>query len=268
MSHTLDGSGAPDNGSHGRRGRTGESHFPRTRAGVTNMRVLVIYGIGLTMVAAAPGIASGQACHGTPRGTSIAYEYGKLNVGNTQGLAATFGGITLGGRLRDINEDVSGYEADLRFSLVLGTSRFQVCPLIGLGFQRDDWDFDVDSKLTTNMLTAKAGVAIGTEIPVSRGFTAIPFLQVAYQFSAIHFDLEIPNSEPEVTGDTVSVVDIGYGLVGRYKNFFAGVAANRDTDTEGIRPYQARWILGFSFSGGNKSSPAPASRRRSDEKRR
>jgi hypothetical protein len=232
------------------------------------MRVPLLSCTALAVLSVAvPTLARAQACHGTPRGTTLAYEYGTLNVGSTQGLAATFGGIKLGARLRDIDEDLSGKEADLRFSLVLGSSRFQVCPLFGLGFQQDKWDFDVGSTLTTNMLTLKGGVAVGTEIPVTGGLSAIPFVQVAYQFSAIHFDLEAPNSEPEVTGDTLSLVDIEYGLVGRYRNFFAGVAANRDTDQEGIRPYQARWIFGFSFSGGS-SSQAQANPRARERKRR
>jgi len=232
------------------------------------MRVPVLSCTALAVLSlVVPGMAGAQACHGTPRGTTLAYEYGKLNVGNTQGLAATFGAVKLGARLRNIDDELSGKEADLRFSIPIGTARFQVCPLLGLGFQRDEWDFDLDSRLTTNMLTLKAGAAFGTEIQVAAGISAMPFVQVAYQFSAIHFDLEMPNSEPEVTGDTLSFVDIEYGLVGRYRNFFAGVAANRDTDSEGIHPYQARYIFGFSFSGGS-SSKAQVDPRRSGRQRR
>ena len=224
------------------------------------MRVPVLRYIALAFLATAvPVMARAQTCHGTPRGTTLAYEYGKLNVGNTQGLAATFGAVRLGARLRDIDEDLSGQEFDLRFSIPIGAARFQICPLFGLGYQQDDWDFDVDSKLTSRMLTAKAGAAVGTEIPIAAGFSATPFLQVAYQFSAIKFDIEMPNSEPEVTGDTLSFVDVEYGLVGRYRNFFGGVMANWNTDSDELRPYQARFIFGFAFSGagGSRSQANP-----------
>ena len=233
------------------------------------MRSFALSFIAITAVSmSVPLVAHAQApCHGTPRGTTVAYEYGKLSAGNTQGLAATFGGVRFGARLRDIDDDVTGQEFDLRFSVPIGTSKFQVCPLLGLGYQSDEWDFDVNSSLTSQMLTLKAGAAFGAEFPVAAGFSAMPFIQIAYQFSAIKFDIEAPNSEPEVTGDTLSLVDIEYGLVGRYRNFFAGVAANRDTDSDGIRPYYARWILGFSFSGGS-SSKAQRNPRSNERRRR
>lgn len=233
------------------------------------MRFLARRLCAVTAVAlAVPVVAGAQAvCHGTPRGTTVALEYGKLNEGNTTGLAATFGGLRLGARLRDIDDDLSGQEFDLRFSVPIGISRFQLCPLLGVGYQRDEWDFDANSTLTSQMVTLKAGAAIGAEFPVAAGFSAIPFLQLAYQFSAIKFDIEAPDSEPEVTGDTLSFVDVEYGLIGRYRNFFAGVAANWDTDSDGFRPYQARWILGFSFSGGSSASRAPVPRSRNSVKK-
>ena len=199
-----------------------------------------------------PLVAHAQApCHGTPRGTTLAYEYGKLSGANTQGVAATFAVVRVGARVRDIDESNSGNEFDLRVSVPIGTSRIQVCPLLGVGYLKDEWEIDAASTMTTQTLTLKGGASIGAEFPVAAGFSAIPFLQVAYRFSASKFDIE-----DQTTADTASVVDIEYGLVGRYRNLFAGVAANRDGDTEGVHPYQARWILGFSFSGGSRSSHA------------
>ena len=215
-------------------------------------------------VAALPIAASAQAaCHGTPRGTTLAYEYGKLSNGNTQGVAATFAVVRLGARMRDLGEDFSGQEVDLRLSAPIGTSRFKVCPLLGVGYTRDEWDFEATSTMTSQTLALRGGVAVGAEFPVAAGFAAIPFVQVAYRFAATKFDIDSPSGEIETSADTASGVDIEYGVVGRYRNFFAGVAASRDQDTEGIRPYQARWIFGFAFSGGGNSPRASTTRSRS-----
>ncbi len=209
---------------------------------------------GLTTVA---GVAQAQAaCHGTPRGLSLAYEYGRLTAGNSQGVALTLPKVRLAARVRDIDESLSGQEFDVRFSVPIGTSKFQVCPLLGATYGQDEWDFSTTSSMTTQTLALRAGAAVGGEFPVAAGLSAIPFVQVAYQFRAVKFDIDDAVGNIETSADTVSGVDIEYGLVGRYRNFFAGVAANRSDDTEGLRPYQARWILGFSFGGGSRSSHA------------
>ena len=222
------------------------------------MRQLVLrLGLMIGFLTTIAGAANGQAaCHGTPRGLAVAYEYGKLTSGNSQGIAVTLPGVRFAARMRDIDETLSGQEFDVRFSLPIGTSKFQVCPLLGVGYGRDEWEFSASSSMTTQTLALRGGAAVGGEFPLRAGLSAIPFLQVAYQFRAVKFDVEDAGGDVEASADTVSGMEIEYGLVGKYRNFFAGVAANRNKDTEGIRPYQARWILGFSFSGGSRSSHA------------
>jgi len=222
------------------------------------MRQLVLrLGLMIGFLTTIAGAANGQAaCHGTPRGLAVAYEYGKLTSGNSQGIAVTLPGVRFAARMRDIDETLSGQEFDVRFSLPIGTSKFHVCPLLGVGYGRDEWEFSASSSMTTQTLALRGGAAVGGEFPLRAGLSAIPFLQVAYQFRAVKFDVEDAGGDVEASADTVSGMEIEYGLVGKYRNFFAGVAANRNKDTEGIRPYQARWILGFSFSGGSRSSHA------------
>lgn len=220
-------------------------------------RLVLRLGLVVAFLTTISGAAKAQAaCHGTPRGLTAAYEYGKLTSGNSQGIAVTLPGVRLAARVRDIDETLSGQEFDVRFSLPIGTSKFQVCPLLGIGYGRDEWDFSTSSSMTTQTLDLRGGAAVGGEFPLTAGFSAIPFVQVAYQFRAVKFDVEDAGGDVKASADTVSGMEIEYGLVGRYRNFFAGVAANRSDDTEGLRPYQARWILGFSFSGGSRSSHA------------
>jgi len=225
--------------------------------GVTMRQLVLRLGLMIGFLTTIAGAANGQAaCHGTPRGLAVAYEYGKLTSGNSQGIAVTLPGVRFAARMRDIDETLSGQDFDVRFSLPIGTSKFQVCPLLGVGYGRDEWEFSASSSMTTQTLALRGGAAVGGEFPLRAGLSAIPFLQVAYQFRAVKFDVEDAGGDVEASADTVSGMEIEYGLVGKYRNFFAGVAANRNKDTEGIRPYQARWILGFSFSGGSRSSHA------------
>ena len=207
---------------------------------------------GLTIFSAAANAQA--ACHGTPRGMTVAYEYGKLTGGNSQGVAVTLPSLRLGARMRDLGDNYTGNEFDLRVSVPIGPSTLKICPLIGATYGKDEWNFDATSTMTSQTLALRAGGAIGGEFPVAAGFSAIPFVQVAYQFRAVKFDVEATSGNIETSADTVSGVDIEYGLVGRYRNFFAGFAANRSDDTKGIHPYQSRLIFGFSFSGGSRSS--------------
>ena len=218
-------------------------------------RALKVGAVLAGLTTAAINVQAQAVCHGTPGGMTLAYEYGMLTTGNSQGVALTLPGIRLAGRMRDIDETLSGQEFDARFSLPIGTSKIKVCPLVGATYGKDEWDYDASSTMTIQTLAIRAGGAIGWEFPVVAGLSAIPFIQVAYQFKAVKFDVEgVPGSQIETSADTVSGVDIEYGLVGRYRNFFAGFAANRSDDTEGIHPLQSRLIFGFSFSGGSRSS--------------
>jgi len=179
-------------------------------------------------------------------------------MGNTQGISAALDrgrfavGMSL--RARELESDAKGQEAALRFSLGFTVSRVQICPGIGLGFARDEWE-SPGVTLTANAFTGRAGVGIGMEQPLYGEFSAIPFIVAQYEFTAIVYDLDdASGGDPEITGDTLSRVDIEYGLMARYKFVYAGIAAQRNSDRTGSRPYMARWIIGFAFGGGAKQS--------------
>ena len=209
--------------------------------------------VGITTVVQA------QICAGTPRGGGIAFEYGTSAVGHTQGLSASLGGgrhsFGAAYRHRTLEEDATGNEARIRYSLGFGAGPLQICPGLGLGFIRDTWNAQNDVTLHTSALSGRAGVGIGLEQAVYKGFAVIPFAVVHYEFTAIKFDLDAPaGTETDISGDTLSGVDIEYGLLARYKFVYGGIAAQRNTERSGNRPYLARWIVGFTFSPGTTNA--------------
>lgn len=210
-----------------------------------------------------PATSEGQLCHGLPA-KSIAFEYGRLAVGTSQGALATLGGLELAARLRDISSTYSGHEGSLRYSVRIGSSRVQFCPSVGATYQRDTWDVSVGSSFTINALTLRGGGGIGFMQPVFRGVAVNPFVGVHYQFKATHFDAEgTPDENFEVSGDTLSEVEIEYGMMAHYRSFYGGVVAHRFAKYKGLAPYMARWIVGFSFSGSRRPASS-ASRHRTD----
>jgi hypothetical protein len=214
---------------------------------------------GLVMVVMITSVARAQLCAGTPRSSAIAYEYGKLTVGNTHGINATLGGgrnsLALTYRMRDLEGDARGQEVRLRYSLGFGAGPVQICPGLGLGFARDKWDAQNNFTLHTNSLSGRAGVGIGLEKAIYRGFALIPFVLAQYEFTAIEFDLDAPpGTETDISGDTLSRADIEYGLLAHYKFLYGGLAAQRNSDRSGNRPYMARWIVGFTFSSGGSTT--------------
>ena len=95
----------------------------------------------------------------------------------------------------------------------------------------------------------------GFEQEVYNGVSLIPFLGVDYDFTAFVFTLDTPDaSEDELSGDTLSHVNIQYGFIAQYKTFYAGMSADRYSDTKGINQYQARWVVGVSFGNSSRQS--------------
>ena len=211
--------------------------------------------IVVAVVAAAllPGLAMAQPCHGTPRGTAFAYERGKYQLGNSNGISATFAGrrvaAGIDAAMRDYSSDFKGQQANVRLSLVLGSSRVQVCPGIRLGFARDKWEYAAGSDVRGTMVAAAGGINVGLEQRVAGDFSVIPFAGAFYRFAATGFSIGAANSENAVGGDTASTVAIEYGLVGRFRLVYGGIALERTSDTKGLNPGLARYIVGISISG-------------------
>jgi hypothetical protein len=175
-----------------------------------------------------------------------------MTMGHTQGGSAVLDAgrvaIGVGLRTRDLESDATGQEYLFRLSLKFGAARVQICPGFGVGFARDEWSTPTGLTLTSNALTARAGAGIGFEQEVHKGLSAIPFVVVQYAFTATAFDLDDGiGGDAEITGDTLSRVDIEYGLMARYRFLYGGIAAQRNSERSGNHPYMARWIIGFAF---------------------
>jgi hypothetical protein len=174
-------------------------------------------------------------------------------VGSSLGATLSKGPIAVGFNSFSGNDDITTWDANLRLTMAMG-GKLQWCPSIGFDFRSSDLDISDGSKLTARTGTAAAGLSLGYEQEVSKGVSVVPFIGVDFQFSAVVFSLDTPDSEEgELSGDTLSTVNLLYGALATYKSFFAGVAMNRFADAGG-RPYRARWILGYAFGGSSSSS--------------
>ncbi|NJD10800.1 MAG: hypothetical protein FIB01_10350 [Gemmatimonadetes bacterium] len=201
--------------------------------------------------------SAAQACNGTPRGSGLAAEYGVLAEGNTYGAALHQAGslmaFGLGYRRRDVAADYSGHEGFLRTGLVLG-GKFQICPGIQLGFQRDTWQVGDGVTLNANHLAGSAGVSAGLEQRLIGDLALIPYAGARYVFNILAYQLDAGPDETNVTGDTLSNMHLDYGVMLGYGKVFGGYAVSMNLDTK--RPYIGRFVLGLSFGGGRSSRTA------------
>jgi hypothetical protein len=229
----------------------------------------------LLLVAVAPRLDA-QACHGMPARGGVAYEFGRHTVGTSHGLHAVWAGrrtaLDVGGRIRDVSPTVSGQEAAAGFALVLGSQRYSVCPGLGLRYERLSWDVQPDASVDANALFIRGGVGLGVQLPDYKGLTAAPYVGVHYAFAVMVYRADGPDADPTLTPDTLSHVEIEYGLIGRYRFLIGGIAANRTSESEGNRPALARWIIGLTFAGnpsrrGTPSSPWIPGRRGTESRR-
>ena len=198
-----------------------------------------------------------QACFGTPSRTNVAYEYGMLSFGQSNGVsAALVGGRTaLGLALRTGEiDDLDMQGADLRFSLKVPAGRVQICPALGVGYKSLTSEPATDFKINSKTLSLRAGAGVGIEQEVYAGISLIPFVAARYEFSLVYIDVDAPNADPddEISGDTLSRVDFEYGLTATWRMLYVGIAAQRNSDS-GSRPYFARYILGFTFGSGSST---------------
>ena len=206
--------------------------------------------------------ANAQACFGTPNRSSVAFEHGLPQVGSVNGAEATLVrrrfNLNVNGRVTSVDPDVDGYQGALRLGLQFGTSRFAFCPALGVGLTSETWEPTSDLSLRSRTLSLRGGAGFGFEQPIYKGVSAIPFVAARYEFDAIVLDdAKSPDPETEIGGDTLSVVDIQYGLTLRYRFAYLGFAAQRNSDTKGSRPYYSHILLGFTFGSDGK----PARRR-------
>ena len=205
-----------------------------------------------------------QACIGGPERSSIALESTAYSIGTAIGGIASLAGkrtaIDVGFRARSIGDDISGIGGGLRFSLIFPAGKFRICPGLGLGVVRDKWTLDASTSQTATTASARAGVGFGFEQPVVKDVSVIPFVGVYYRFNATAFSIDAPG-ETFTTADSVSHVQIEYGVFAHYRFLFAGIAAERTSKTEGSRADLGRIIIGLTSSGARSSGKAQARRR-------
>ena len=214
--------------------------------------------LGAVAAIALPYALHAQACYGTPSRGGLAFETGKVSFGTMTGASGAIAGrrVALSGSYRrvEVGEQVSGNGGHGRLALVLGSRRVQVCPALGVDFERRAWDAGAPGTLTSNQLRGLAGVGLGLEQPVYRDLMVIPFAVVQYAYTAVHYSLDAPNSDVQDVGDTTSAGDLEYGLLARYKILYGGFAARHAMKS--APPYLARWVVGLTFPAG------PGARRR------
>jgi hypothetical protein len=205
----------------------------------------------------APVLARAQVCLGTPAGIAVAYEFGSRTVGKANGAAASLArGRTAWGlsyRHHDVQQDLTGHEGELRFSLVFPAKRLMLCPTLKLGAQRDTWNVTDDMTLKSNRLTIGVGGAAGLQQRLFWDYLhIIPFLAIRYEFNAIAHQLDVAESENEITPDTISGMAFEYGVLVKFHGFHVGRVLHRRAG-DGSTHF-GRFVMGYSW--GAKPSPA------------
>ena len=190
---------------------------------------------------------SGQACQGTP-GRSVWLERGTLLLGNTMG-----GGLSLGGsrfglaaayRYRDVSDAISGHEARIRAALVFRASRIQLCPVLSLGAQRDEWQVDAATSVTSTTAAGTAGLGVGVELPIVANLSLIPHVIGQYEYSATYFEIA-GGTDNDESAAWFGRGDVEFGMLARFRFLYGGYHAHWDPRSD--YGYHARWILGARF---------------------
>jgi len=208
----------------------------------------ITFGVALATVAQT---ASAQVCYGTPNTSNVSYSFEQLSVGSSNGGTAALVGrrfaAAIDGRYRSIASDRTGLGGSLRLSPVLGGSRLSICPGIRIGLIRDTWDVRSGLTATSNTIGAGAGVNVGYEFMINDDFSIAPFGGVGFGFNALVYQLDVTNSETDVTGDTLSGLTADYGVMVQYSRFYAGFIGNRAPGSGGPNPSAVRYVIGLSF---------------------
>lgn len=198
--------------------------------------------------------ANAQTCTGAAPTSSVAYAFGQTSASrghgarlNLVGQRAAFG---VGASALSMPPQTGAIESDAQVALQFRTNRFTVCPVLGLRYGRSAWEQEFsDQTITTQALGASGGVSVGYDRPIYRGVHVTPFLSARYRFQVFFLSSDAADDDAEYSGDTVSVVDLEYGLTARYRRFMIGWSATRNSDTQGTRPQSARFFFGLTWGG-------------------
>lgn len=240
------------------------THIPRARR---TRRTLVAAAALLTTVSWIPRALRAQTCYGTPRRGGLAFERGNISFGHSNGVGGAIAGnrFGLGANYRhyDRGPQTTGNGGLARFALIFNVKYVQVCPGLSVDFEREQWQSTRSGTLTSNQLTGRAGVGVGGEIPVYGALGVMPFVVAQYAFRTVAYDLNAPNTNAQLTGDTTSTGDIEYGLLAHYSVVYGGVIG--DHYTEKGRPYRLRFVIGLTVPTSGTQGGARRSARRPDE---
>ena len=203
-------------------------------------------------VSVSSGVLAAQSCNGTPTLSGMAYELGSYATGTSHGVALTKVGrrVALGAdaKYRGVTSSLTGVEGNVRLSGIFGSSRFSVCPGLGLGVIHDTWDVRSALSLRTTTVGANAGFGFGYEQPLTKDVYLIQFERVGFGYSAILYSITASNANTDVTADTLSGVSADYGVLLHYRHVYTGFAASRAPGSQGGRPSVSRILFGVSFS--------------------
>lgn len=228
---------------------------------VFSLRVARI--VALALLTGTPVISGAQTCRGMPHGGGIAFTYGSVYLGSTMGVAASKGVLSLGFNSLSSDADVSAWDANVRFTVPMG-GRLQVCPSLGLEYMNQVVTLASNDEITARHASAAGGIGLGYTLDVAQGISVSPFVGADFKFNGIVYSMDTETDEDELSGDTLSFLNLQYGGVVQYKSFYAGFAADRSTHESGGL-YRTRLFLGFAFGGGSKSSrSAPVPQPRTD----
>lgn len=205
-------------------------------------------------------IAHAQICHGAPSTSSVAYDRGSFTTGGSNGVTAALvagrAAFTVGARAHQMQSGSSALGADGRLSIQMRANRLVICPNLGVGYLRSLWEpTGAAISVTSHNVALRGGAALGLEQHVYRGVYVTPSLGARYAFKVWYLSSDV-DGEEVATGDTVSSVEIEYGLTARYRYAYLGWSALRDTDNKGNRPASARFFIGLALGGGRKE-PSP-----------
>jgi hypothetical protein len=218
-----------------------------------------VFPVVVALLASGAITANAQTCRGMPRGGGIAFTLGNVYLGSTYGVSASKGIIALGFNSLSSETDVTAWDGNVRFTVPLRVSKLQACPSLGLEYENQTVPLLDGRELSAQHASAAAGVGLSYEQELSRGISIAPFLAIDYRFNAIVYSIDVEDEEDELSGDTLSYVNLTYGGLVQYKSFYAALAVDRSTGDEGGL-YRSRLYLGFSF-GGNRSSRSTATPR-------
>ena len=170
-----------------------------------------------------------QVCLGNPSRGGVSYLNGKgfgttKSNGGSLAYAPGHFAVSLSGRTIDVSDDEDGFGAALRVGLVMG-KKLRLCPTLGIGLDRLEWDVDANTKVTTSQLIARGGIGVGYNIVPMPKFGIAPFVIGEFVERGNYFKTEVSNSDPTNSGDYKGKAEATYGLITHFSQIFVGSSA-------------------------------------------